>query len=66
MPVTFQRTQLFIILLLLIGFPMAARASEPITVIYGRGRESLMNLTMNGQSQLEKAISQRRSGAWTR
>jgi tetratricopeptide (TPR) repeat protein len=33
---------------------MEARASEPITVIYGRGRESLMNLTMNGQSQLEK------------
>ena len=33
---------------------MVARASEPITIIYGRGRGSLMNLTMNGQSQLEK------------
>jgi len=31
---------------------MAARASEPITVVYGRA--SLMNLTMDGQSQLEK------------
>jgi len=33
---------------------MTARASEPITVIYGRGREALMNLTINGQNQLEK------------
>jgi len=66
MPVTFQSIQIFVVLLLLVGSPIAARASEPITVIYGRGRESLMNLTMNGQSQLEKAISQRRSGAWTR
>ena len=54
MPVTFQRIQTFVVLLLLVRFPIAARASEPITVIYGRGRESLMNLTMNGQSQLEK------------
>jgi len=54
MPVTFQRIQIFVVLLLLVGCPMAARATEPITVIYGRGRESLMNLTMDGQSQLEK------------
>jgi len=54
MPVTFQRIQIFVVLLLLVEFPMAARASEPITVIYGRGRESLMNLTMDGQRQLEK------------
>ena len=54
MDVTFQRIQIFVTLLLLIGWPMAVRASEPITVIYGRGRESLMNLTINGQSQLEK------------
>jgi Tfp pilus assembly protein PilF len=54
MSVTFQRTQIFVVLLLLVGFPIAARASEPITVIYGRGREPLMNLTMNGQSQLAK------------
>jgi Tfp pilus assembly protein PilF len=54
MPVTFQRIQIFVVLLLLVRCPIAARASEPITVIYGRGRESLMNLTMNGQSQLEK------------
>jgi hypothetical protein len=46
--------QLVIVLLLLVGCPIAARASEPITVIYGRGRESLMNLTMDGQHQLEK------------
>ena len=54
MPVTFQRIQIFVVLLLLVRCPIAARASEPITVIYGRSRESLMNLTMNGQSQLEK------------
>jgi Tfp pilus assembly protein PilF len=54
MPVTFQRIQIFVVPLLLIRCPIAARASEPITIIYGRGRESLMNLTMNGQSQLEK------------
>ena len=54
MPVTFQRIQILVVLLLLVGCPIAARASEQITVIYGRGRESLMNLTMNGQSQLEK------------
>jgi hypothetical protein len=29
-------------------------ASEPITVVYGHGRASLMKLTMNGQNQLEK------------
>ena len=46
--------QLVIVLLLLGGCPIAPRASEPITVIYGRGRESLMNLTMDGQHQLEK------------
>jgi predicted Zn-dependent protease len=45
---------IYVVLLLLVRCPIAARASEPITVIYGRGRESLMNLTMNGQSQLEK------------
>jgi Tfp pilus assembly protein PilF len=33
---------------------MASRASEPITVVYGHGRAWLMNLTMDGQSQLEK------------
>jgi tetratricopeptide (TPR) repeat protein len=54
MPLIFQRIQIFVVLLLLVGCPIAARASEPITVIYGRGRESLMNLTINGQSQLEK------------
>ena len=54
MPVTFQRIQIFVVLLLLVRCRIAARASEPIIVIYGRGRESLMNLTMNGQSQLEK------------
>ena len=54
MPVTFQKIQIFVVLLLLVRCPIAARANEPITVIYGRGRESLMNLTMNGQSQLEK------------
>ena len=52
--VIFQRIQIFVTLLLLIGWPMAVRASEPITVIYGRGRESLMNLTMDGQHQLGK------------
>ena len=54
MPVTFQKIQIFVVPLLLVRCPLSARASEPITVIYGRGRESLMNLTMNGQSQLEK------------
>ena len=54
MPTTFQRIKIFVTLLLLIGCPMAARGSEPITVVYGRGRASLMNLTMDGQSQLEK------------
>ena len=54
MPVTFQRIQIFVVLRLLVRCPIAARASEPITVIYGRGRESLMNLTMDGQHQLEK------------
>jgi tetratricopeptide (TPR) repeat protein len=54
MHVTFQRIQIFVTLFLLVGYPMATRASEPITIMYGRGRESLMNLTMNGQSQLEK------------
>src|SRR5438105_7795550 len=52
--VTIQRIQIFVTLLLIIGCPMAARASEPITVVYGRGRASLMNLTMDGQSQLGK------------
>jgi hypothetical protein len=33
---------------------MAARASEPITVVYGHGRAWLMNLTLDGQNQLEK------------
>ena len=46
--------QLVIVLLLLISRPMPSRASEPITVVYGAGRAQLMNLTMNGQSQLEK------------
>jgi len=54
MRVIFQRIQIFVTVLLLIGTPVAARASEPITVVYGRGRGQLMNLTMNGQSQLEK------------
>jgi tetratricopeptide (TPR) repeat protein len=54
MHVTFQRIQIFVTPLLLIGCPMAARGSEPITVLYGRGRSSLMNLTIDGQSQLEK------------
>ena len=54
MHVIFQRIQIFVTLLLLLGTPVAARASEPITVVYGRGRGQLMNLTMNGQSQLEK------------
>jgi len=52
----FQRVcvQLFIALLLLISRPMPARASEPITVLYGRGRAWLMDLTITGQNQLEK------------
>jgi tetratricopeptide (TPR) repeat protein len=54
MHVIFQRIQIFLTLLLLIGTPVAARASEPITVVYGHGRAALMNLTMDGQSQLEK------------
>jgi tetratricopeptide (TPR) repeat protein len=54
MPGTFQRIQIFVTLLLLIGPPMATRASEPITVEYGAGRRQLMNLTMEAQSQLEK------------
>lgn len=33
---------------------MAARASEPITVVYGHGRAWLMNLTLDGQNQMEK------------
>jgi tetratricopeptide (TPR) repeat protein len=33
---------------------MAARATEPITVVYGAGRRQLMNLTMEAQGQLEK------------
>ena len=37
-PVTFQRIQIFVVLLLLVRCPIAARASEPITVIYGRTR----------------------------
>src|SRR5437588_12324090 len=35
--VIFQRIQIFVTLLLITGCPMAARASEPITVVYGRG-----------------------------
>ena len=54
MNVTFQRIQILAILLLLLGCPMAARASEPITVVYGHGRAWLMNLTLDGQNQLEK------------
>ena len=54
MPVTFQKIQISVVLLLLVRCPIAARASEPITVVYGRGRAQLMNLTMNGQSQLQK------------
>ncbi len=33
---------------------MPSRASEPITVLYGRGRAWLMDLTLAGQNQLEK------------
>jgi tetratricopeptide (TPR) repeat protein len=33
---------------------MPSRASEPITVVYGRGRAWLMDLTIAGQNQLEK------------
>ena len=51
---TFPRIQIFVSLLLLIASTMASPASEPITVVYGRGRAWLMNLTMDGQSQLEK------------
>src|SRR5438477_7181553 len=54
MHVTFQRIQIFVTLLLLIGSPMATRASEPIIVEYGAGRRRLVNLTMEAQSQLEK------------
>ena len=54
MNVTFQRIQILAILLLLLGCPMAARASESITVVYGHGRAWLMNLTLDGQNQLEK------------
>src|SRR5437588_4298868 len=54
MHVTFKRIQIFVALLLLAGSPMAARASEPITVVYGHGRAWLRNRTMDGQSQLEK------------
>ncbi len=46
--------QLFIALLLLISRPMPARASEPITVVYSHGRAWLMDLTITGQTQLEK------------
>jgi tetratricopeptide (TPR) repeat protein len=38
MHITFQGMQIFVTLLLLIEFPAAAHASEPITVVYGRGR----------------------------
>lgn len=65
MHITFQGMQIFVTLLLLIEFSATAHASEPITFVYGRGRTQLMNLTMNGQSQLEKAISKGHSGAWT-
>jgi tetratricopeptide (TPR) repeat protein len=34
--------------------PDSGARERTITVIYGRGRESLTNLTMNRQSQLEK------------
>jgi tetratricopeptide (TPR) repeat protein len=54
MHVTFQRIQIFVALLLLVGSPMTVRATEPITVVYGHGRGVLMNLTMDGQKQLEK------------
>jgi tetratricopeptide (TPR) repeat protein len=54
MNVTFQRIQIFIALLLLIGPPMATRASEPIMVEYGSGHRQLMYLTMKAQDQLEK------------
>jgi Tfp pilus assembly protein PilF len=46
--------QLFIVLLLIISLQMPSRASEPITVVYGRGRAWLMDLTITGQNQLEK------------
>ena len=54
MHLTFQRLQIFVTLLLLIGSPMATRASEPIIAEYGAGRRQLMNLTMKAQDQLEK------------
>jgi len=38
MHVILQRIQLFVTLLLVIGSPMVACASEPITVVYGHGR----------------------------
>src|SRR5438105_14527156 len=50
---TTSRT-IFIILFLLISRSIPSRASEPITVVYGRGRAQLVNLTMEGQSQLKK------------
>jgi len=57
MPVTFQRIQIFVVLLLLVRCPIAARASEPITVIYGRGRESHMQSYRNGQQALKDATA---------
>jgi len=54
MHVILQRIQLFVTLLLVIGSPMVACASEPITVVYGHGRAWLMDLTITGQTQLEK------------
>jgi len=58
--------QLFIALLLLISRPIPAHASEPITVLYGRGLAWLMDLTITGQNQLGKGDLDAGSGAWTR
>jgi tetratricopeptide (TPR) repeat protein len=54
MHITFQRIQIFVTLLLLIGSPTATRACVRITVEYGAGHAQLMNLTMKAQDQLEK------------
>jgi hypothetical protein len=65
MHVILQRIQLFVTLLLVIGSPMLLRASEPITVVYGHGRAWLMDLTITGQTQLEKGDLERHREAWT-
>src|SRR5205814_10275289 len=54
MHVILQRIQLFVTLLLVTGSPMVSCASEPITVVYGHGGAWLMDLTITGQTQLEK------------